>query len=135
MAKYEHTNSIIGEGSIFEGKFFIAGSLRIDGKFEGDIKTEDILEVGETGKVKTNIYAKNVHISGTLIGNINAKEEVRLNGSGRILGDITAPVLNLAEGVVLKGRVNINGGHKKDAQKIIEESFGSFKELDKKGIS
>lgn len=134
MAKYDQTNSVIGEGSIFEGKFYIAGSLRIDGKFEGDIRTEEALVVGETGKVKTNIAAKEVVLAGTLIGDIDAKDEVRLTESGRMVGDINAPVLNLSKGVVLKGNVNISGGHKKDARKIVEESFGLVRELDKKGI-
>ena len=50
-------NSVIGQGSIFEGKFYIAGSLKIDGKFEGEIKTDEALYIGETGKVKnTCIY-------------------------------------------------------------------------------
>ncbi|MCB1146320.1 MAG: polymer-forming cytoskeletal protein [Leptospiraceae bacterium] len=134
MARYENANSVIGEGSIFEGKFYIAGSLRVDGKFEGDIRTEEALVVGETGKVKTNINAKEVHLSGTLIGDIEAKEEVRLSESGRMLGDITTPVLNLSKGVVLKGNVNITGGQKKDPKKIVEEAFGLAKELDRKGI-
>lgn len=134
MAKYDTANSIIGEGSIFEGKFFIAGSLRVDGKFEGDIRTEEALVVGETGKVKTNIMAKEVHLAGTLIGDVDAKEEVRLSESGRMLGDIETPVLTLSKGVVLKGNVNISGGQKKDPKKIVEEAFGQAKELDKKGI-
>lgn len=134
MAKYDQTNSVIGEGSIFEGKFYIAGSLRVDGKFEGEIRTEEALVVGETGKVKTNIDANDVLMSGTLIGDINAREEVRLTESGRMVGDITAPVLNLSKGVVVQGKINISGGHKKDPKKIVEESFGAAKELDKKGI-
>lgn len=134
MAKYDQTNSVIGEGSIFEGKFYIAGSLRIDGKFEGEIRTEEALIIGETGKVKTNISAKEVVLAGTLIGDIDAKEEVRITESGRMLGDVNAPVLYLAKGVVLKGHVNITGGQKKDVKKIVEEAFGAVKELDKKGI-
>ena len=135
MAKYDQNNSIIGEGSIFEGKFYIAGSLRIDGKFEGDIRTEDVLIVGQTGKVKTNISAKEVVMAGTMIGDIDAKAEVKITETGRMLGDIIAPVLNLAKGVVIKGRVNITGGHKKDPNKIVEEAYGSVRELDKRGIS
>ena len=135
MAKYDQNNSIIGEGSIFEGKFYIAGSLRIDGKFEGNIRTEDALIVGQTGKVKTNISAKEVVMAGTMIGDIDAKAEVKITETGRMLGDIIAPILNLAKGVVLKGRVNITGGHKKDPNKIVEEAYGSVRELDKRGIS
>ena len=97
MAKYDQTNSVIGEGSIFEGRFYISGSLRVDGKFEGDIRTDEALVVGETGKVKTNISAREVILAGTLIGDIDAKDEVRLTETGRMLGDITAaPIGNIS---------------------------------------
>jgi len=117
-------NSIIGAGSIFEGNFYISGSLRIDGKFEGEIKTEEALVVGETGKVRTNISAKSVTVAGTMIGNIRAEEEVRLDKTGKILGDIETPVLYLTPGVVASGKIHITGGQKKEAKKIVEESFG-----------
>jgi len=125
-------NSVIGQGSIFEGKFYIAGSLKIDGKFEGEIKTDEALYIGETGKVKTNISAKEVIVSGTLIGNIRAENEVRLEDTGRMLGDIQAPYLDLAKGVVAKGNFTITGGQKKDVKKIVEESFGGPRPLDAK---
>lgn len=120
----ESLNSVIGPGSIFEGKFYISGSLKIDGKFQGEIKTEDELIIGETGKVKTNIKAKSVLIAGTMIGNIQAKEEVRIEKSGKLLGDIESPVLHLTPGVIIKGQMTITGGQKKDIEKLIEESFG-----------
>jgi cytoskeletal protein CcmA (bactofilin family) len=120
----ESLNSVIGPGSIFEGKFYISGSLRIDGKFQGEIKTEDELVVGETGKVKTNIKARSVVIAGTMIGNIQATEEVRLEKNGKLLGDVETPILYLTPGVIAKGMMNITGGQKKDVEKLIEESFG-----------
>ncbi|MCB1140393.1 MAG: polymer-forming cytoskeletal protein [Leptospiraceae bacterium] len=127
----DQLNSVIGPGSIFEGKFYISGSLRIDGKFEGEIKTEDELLVGETGKIKTNINARNVTLAGTMIGNIKAEEEVRLEKSGKLMGDIDSPILHIAPGTVAQGRVNITGGQKKDVKKIVEESYGSIKSSEK----
>ncbi|PKA14472.1 MULTISPECIES: bactofilin family protein [Leptospira] len=126
----DNNNSVIGPGSIFEGKFYIAGSLRIDGKFEGEIKTDDALFIGETGKVRTNIAAREVIVAGTLIGNIKAESEVRLEETGRLLGDIIAPALSLAKGVVAKGNITVTGGQKKDVKKIVEESFGGTRTLD-----
>ncbi|TGK06495.1 polymer-forming cytoskeletal protein [Leptospira fluminis] len=126
----DNNNSVIGPGSIFEGKFYIAGSLRIDGKFEGEIKTDDALFIGETGKVRTNIAAREVIVAGTLIGNIKAEAEVRLEETGRLLGDIIAPALTLAKGVVAKGNITVTGGQKKDVKKIVEESFGGTRTLD-----
>lgn len=123
--KADNVNSVIGEGSIFEGKFYIQGSLLINGKFEGEIKTDELIMIGETGKVKTNVSARKVIVAGTLIGNINAHEQVVLEETGRILGDITAPVININKGVVIQGKITITGGQKKDAKKIVEESFST----------
>ena len=48
----DHINSVIGDGSVFEGKIYIQGSLEINGKFEGEIKTEAQIVIGKTGKVR-----------------------------------------------------------------------------------
>lgn len=124
--KAENINSTIGAGSSFEGKFYIHGSLRIDGKFEGEIKTENELVVGETGKVKTDIFARSVVVAGTVIGNINAIEEVRLLETAKVLGDINTPILTIQNGVVAKGSINLTGNHGKDAIRVIEDSYNSI---------
>ncbi len=122
--KNENSNCIIGEGSVFEGKFYVNGSILIEGKFQGDIKTDDQLIVGPTGKVKTDIMAKRVTIAGTLIGNITATEEVNLLQTGKVLGNITTPKLTIEPGVITEGKVTITSGHSENPKKVIEESFG-----------
>lgn len=122
--KNEIKNCVIGEGSVFEGRFYVNGSIQIEGKFEGDIKTDDQLTVGTTGKVKTDILAKRVTIAGTLIGNITATEEVNLIQSGKVLGNITTPKLNVEEGVVTQGTVKITAGTRDPIGKLIQDSFG-----------
>jgi len=121
--KPEGINSTIGEGSVFEGKFYISGSLKIDGKFEGEIKTDEELVVGEKGRIKTDIFAKSVVVAGTVIGNITAENEVRLLETAKVLGDITAPAISIQRGVVSHGKVTITGMNKKDPKKFIEESY------------
>ena len=122
----ETANCTIGEGSVFNGKFYVNGSILIEGKFQGDIKTDDELIVGPTGKVKTDIRAKRVTIAGTLIGNIKATEEVNLVQTGKVLGDISTPRLNVEQGVVTEGKVTITSDNGVSAvSKIIKESFGS----------
>jgi cytoskeletal protein CcmA (bactofilin family) len=124
-SKSDGINSTIGEGSVFEGKFYISGSLRIDGKFEGEIKTDEELVVGEHGKVKTDIVAKSVVVAGTVIGNINASQEIKLLQTAKVLGDIITPKIFIEDGVVTFGTVTITGGQGKDAKKLIEDSFSS----------
>ncbi len=123
--KSDTTNCIIGEGSIFDGRFYVNGSILIEGKFQGDIKTDDQLVVGPTGKVKTDIVAKKVTIAGTLIGNISASEEVILLHTGKILGNISTPKLTVEPGVITDGKVTITSGQTEDTRKMIEDSFGT----------
>jgi len=117
-------NCVIGEGSVFEGKFFVNGSIHIKGKFQGEIQTQDQLIVGPTGKVKTDILAKRVTIAGVIIGNITATEEVNLKESGKILGNIKTPKLNVEQGVISHGEVTITTESSNNVKKLIEESFG-----------
>lgn len=124
-SKNETNNCVIGEGSIFEGRFYVNGSILIEGKFHGDIKTDDQLTVGPSGKVKTDIVARKVTIAGTIIGNISASEEVSLLHTGKVLGNITTPKLIVEAGVITEGKVTITSGQVDDARKIVEESFGT----------
>jgi len=126
----ETSNCMIGEGSVFNGKFYVNGSILIEGKFQGDIKTDDELIVGPTGKVKTDIRARRVTIAGTLIGNITATEEVNLVQTGKVLGDIATPKLNVEQGVITEGKVTITSGNGiPSVTKIITDSFGDETEL------
>jgi cytoskeletal protein CcmA (bactofilin family) len=117
-------NSVIGENSVFEGRFYVSGSILVEGKFDGEIKTEDHLTVGPTGKVKTDIYARRVTIAGTLIGNITASEEVDLLANGKVLGNIITPKLNVENGVLIQGMVTISGGQTDNVPQVIRQSFG-----------
>jgi cytoskeletal protein CcmA (bactofilin family) len=82
--------------------------------------------------------ARKVTIAGTLIGNIVATEEVNLIQNGKVLGNITAPKLNVEHGVVTEGKMTITNGRQESVAKIIQESFGEeaeqvFSSLEKTG--
>ncbi|MEI0607045.1 polymer-forming cytoskeletal protein [Brachyspira pulli] len=131
MAKRDMINSIIGDGSSFKGTFIVKGSFQIDGKFEGELKIDGHLVIGPNGKVKTStIMTESITIAGTLIGNIDAKREVILIETGRVLGNIEAPKIDVGEGAVIQGEMTITGGQKKDITKVVEESFTGVKAED-----
>lgn len=136
MAKIsDMPNCTIGEGSIFEGNFTVAGSIHIDGKFQGEIKTDDHLFIGPAGRVKTNITAKRVTVAGVLVGNITAGEEVALLSTGMVLGNIKTPKLIVEEGVITHGEVLITANKKENIRKTIMESFGPDTETELKPYS
>ncbi|MCS7298837.1 MAG: polymer-forming cytoskeletal protein [Spirochaetia bacterium] len=100
-------NTIIGENSFFEGRFMVNGSIRIDGKFEGEMLKVSHVTIGVKGKVKSNISAMNVVVEGVLIGNIDAKVRVMLLPTSRVYGDITTPEIIIQQGVLFEGKIKI----------------------------
>jgi cytoskeletal protein CcmA (bactofilin family) len=124
MARKDIINSVIGDGSSFKGTFIVKGSFQIDGKFEGDLKIDRHLIIGTNGRVKTStILTESITIAGTLIGNIDAKKEVIVIETGRVLGNIEAPKIDVGEGAIIQGEMTITGGQKKNITKVVEESF------------
>ena len=115
----EITNCKIGENSYFTGRFFINGSLKVDGKYEGQSLQADQLYIGPTGKIKTNVHVSSVIVEGTIIGNITARNRVMLLPTARILGDIKTPELIIQNGVILEGRCMISHDLKNSARNYI----------------
>ncbi|MBE7438093.1 MAG: polymer-forming cytoskeletal protein [Spirochaetales bacterium] len=120
----EVTNSTIGENSYFNGRFFINGSLKIDGKFEGKSLQAEQLYIGATGRIKTNVTASSVIVEGIIVGNITARNRVMLLPTARILGDISTPELIIQNGVILEGRCMISNDLKHSAKDYIEAEYG-----------
>ena len=124
MGKHDQTTSVIGQGSSFSGRFYVDGDLKIEGNFEGDVRTNQTITIEKAGKVKTTkILARNVVVKGLLIGDINSRESIRLEGSGKMLGDISTPDLIIDPGVIYKGNVEILGDIKKDPKQYISHLY------------
>lgn len=119
----EITNSTIGPNSYFTGRFYINGSLKIDGKFEGKSLQADQLYIGTSGKVKTSVAANSVFVEGVIIGNISAKSRVMLLPTAKIFGDIKTPELIIQNGVILEGRCVIANDLKTSAKDVIEAEY------------
>ncbi len=116
-------NSTIGENSFFEGRFAVKGSLKIDGKFEGEALLVDQLQIGPKARVKTDIYATSVVVEGIIIGNINATKRVLLLSTARVLGDLKTPELIIQDGVILEGRCTISHIQVDNTREYIESLY------------
>lgn len=104
----EAIDTILGPGTHFKGVLSFEGSVRIDGKFDGEIAAGSLLVVGEGAVIKANIRVNRAVIAGNVQGDIDANESVEVQPTGRIGGDIQTPELQLARGVTLEGRCIIN---------------------------
>ncbi|OHD56279.1 MAG: cell division protein [Spirochaetes bacterium GWF1_51_8] len=119
------TTNIIGEKSFFEGRFLINGTIQINGKFEGQILKVDTIQVGKTGKVKTDIVASSIVVEGVVVGNIQAHTRVMLLPTARMLGDIHTPELIIHNGVILEGKCHISTDMTHPARETIIKLYNS----------
>ncbi len=116
-------NSTIGENSFFEGRFAVKGSLKIDGRFEGETLLVDQLQIGAKAKVKTDISATSVVVEGIVMGNIAASRRILLLSTARVLGDLKTPELIIQDGVVLEGRCTISHFKIDNTRQYIEDLY------------
>jgi cytoskeletal protein CcmA (bactofilin family) len=101
----------IGRGLTIEGRILSQEHLTIDGRVEGTIEVGDhSLMIGAGATVKADLTAKTISISGTVTGNLIASERVVLQPTASVEGDIVTPRLTMAEGAVVKGKVDARGG-------------------------
>ena len=95
--------AFIDQGSEFEGKLSFRDTVRIDGRFRGEIASENTLIVGETGEIEATIRSNTVAISGAVEGDVHAARKVVLHKTARVTGNISTPCLVVEEGAVING--------------------------------
>jgi len=101
-------NSIIGEGTRFKGDIDLNGLLRIDGDFDGSLRTSGRVLIGRSGRAMCRIEADTVVVGGILKGNIKASSKVVLLSSCVVLGNIISPKLIIDDGAVVNGQCTVS---------------------------
>lgn len=99
----DDVNAFLGRETIFEGRLDFKGAVRIDGHFKGEIKTPDLLIVGEGAKVEGEIEVGTAIIQGEVFGNVRASKKLDLRSSAKVIGDIITPLLAVEEGALFQG--------------------------------
>lgn len=96
--------TLLGRGSQFDGKLTFDGTVRIDGRFKGEVFSEDVLVIGESAHVEAEIDVGEIIIQGTVVGNVTAKRSIEIHAPARVKGDLHTPSLQIDKGVIFEGR-------------------------------
>ncbi|NLM37742.1 MAG: polymer-forming cytoskeletal protein [Firmicutes bacterium] len=96
-------DTLIGKDSAFTGNIESTGTIRIDGKFEGEIITKGDLVIGESGVVQGKIKAENITIAGKVHGEVEAAGKLELVPTGNLEGEAKMALLVVEEGAVFQG--------------------------------
>ena len=132
MKKYdEQIKAYMGKDTVFKGSLTFDGTVRIDGKFEGKVITEDTLVVGETGHLVAEISAGTVICMGRVEGTVIASKKIEIHSSSKVIGNVQSPALYIELGGVMDGTCHMD----EKQTKIIPLVKTEEKEKEKKSIN
>ncbi len=95
--------AFLGEGTSFIGTLQFEGTVRLDGRFEGDVSGNDLLIIGQAAAVRADIQVGSLVVGGRVEGNIVAKKRVELLATAQVTGTVKTPALVVSDGAVLNG--------------------------------
>ena len=101
--KSSDVEAFLGKNTSFEGKMSFEGMARLDGKFDGEIFSGDMLIIGETAIVNAEINVSTLVIDGKVSGNVSATGKIEIHSTGKLYGNITSPILVIEEGGLFDG--------------------------------
>jgi len=107
----------LGSDALFKGALSFEGTVRIDGKFEGQVDTNDTLVIGETGDMKADVNVGTLVCKGKLNGAVVASKKIEMHPASRITGNIQTPALSIELGAVLDGHLNMT---ERESEKVID---------------
>jgi cytoskeletal protein CcmA (bactofilin family) len=103
----------IGPSVVVKGDVSAREPITIAGRVEGTIDVAGQIVTIESGsQVEADITAAGIVVGGTIKGTLVAEDRIELRGSAEIAGDLTAPRVSVADGAILRGRVDIAGSRK-----------------------
>ena len=103
--------TFLAKGVDFKGIVSFDGTIRIDGRVEGEVHTTGTLIVGEQATVKGIISVGTLMTSGKINGTVTATAKIQIQKHGVLIGDIRTPGISIEDGAHFHGMCDM-GAHK-----------------------
>ncbi len=111
----DRVDTIIGAGTVFTGDLDIKGTLRVDGRCEGKVTSSGDVVVGESGQLVSTVQARNLHVAGTVKGDIKTPGVLEISPTGKVYGDIEVGKVIIADGAIFQGQCRMHIAAEQDA--------------------
>ena len=97
-------STLITQGVTIKGTVEGEGVVQVEGVVEGEFSMVGAVIVADTGVVRGPITADVVRVAGKVEGNVTAREHMRLEQTGTLIGDVATASLVVEDGGRLNGR-------------------------------
>jgi cytoskeletal protein CcmA (bactofilin family) len=110
--------SIIGGDVVITGNIEASVDLHIDGRVEGDIRCAALVQ-GSDSRINGHVTARSARIGGVVDGSITA-EELIVEASARITGDVRYDMISIAPGGQVVGQFAHMSGSGAEGLKLVK---------------
>lgn len=117
------SSNVISKETFIKGDIKAQGNIRIEGKVEGTLDSQNKIVIGDSALVTGNVRAEEVEVSGRIEGEIHCSGVLFLKKTAIIDGDIYTQKLVVENGAVFNGKCQmgeavikpLNGKSKREA--------------------
>src|SRR6202167_2391261 len=103
----ERTRVAVGRNINVSGKLIFQEPVRIEGRFRGEVRSGELVVVGEEGCIEGKVFAPRLLIMGEFRGEVIGCDHPALGPVARFYGNIDTRSLTVAEGAYLDGNVTM----------------------------
>jgi cytoskeletal protein CcmA (bactofilin family) len=100
--------TVIAQGITIEGEVTADDDVEVAGTVKGRLVAQGSVTVGQGAVIEAEVSGSTVSVAGQLTGNVAAAERVDLQAGARLVGDVKAARLTIADGASFKGNVDMD---------------------------
>ncbi|MDF0664603.1 MAG: polymer-forming cytoskeletal protein [Nitrospira sp.] len=115
--------TFLGKGVDFKGVLNFDGTIRIDGRVEGEVHTTGTLIIGEQAVIKGILSVGTLMTSGKINGTVTATDKIQILKPGILIGDLRTPGISIEDGAHFHGMCDMG------ANKWTDEHPSSLKNV------
>ncbi len=119
--------SYIGSDTQVQGNLECKGDFLIEGAVQGNLRSAGSIVLGINAVVRGEVAAREVAVSGTVIGTIRCSARLEIYRSAQIVGAVHAPALKMESGAKVHARIIMS----KPLARIAHESGSPDREDDR----
>lgn len=105
---------MIGADAEVTGDLSLSGGTIVYGTVRGNIRTNGPVRVAKTGAVHGDVYASDIHIGGSVEGDVHVTSRAELGQQSVLTGNLECAKLLIEEGATFEGKCDMS--HRPDTQ-------------------
>lgn len=101
-------STVIGAGITVDGEISTDEDVVVHGTVRGKLTAREGVTIEHGGSVEADVAGGPMNIAGAVTGNISSSDRVDLQAGAKVVGNVKATRITIADGAQFKGNVDMD---------------------------